>query len=442
MSQKKNVYHLRWLSRGTIETTRIPETRLTGVLRQARRRRTESDYRRPAKSTHRVIVRSHCKILKNAKPSKQSNKQQPRQMPTNQEATALLSVHPADSMVDIELRNIPLLFPGLLQAVDGGCVETYVHTDRGAILVATQGDRHKPAIITYHDVGLNYKSFNKFFKYVDMQALMENFCVFHITAPGQEEGAATLPPDYFYPTMEELAKQISFVLVHFGIKSFIGFGVGVGANVLARFAITNPDKVDALMLVNCSSTQAGWLDWVAHKMISHMLRARGMAPAVIEYLICYHLGRGAEERNLEATLAYREQFARECNPDNLALLLQSYIARSDLGIARDGGTLRPPVVNLVGAFSPALNDTVTLNARLDPTSSTWMKISDCAMPLEEEPAKVSEAFRLFLQGEGYAVVALQRVAALHARPRAFAPALAPAPAPALAACSGANNFTD
>lgn len=32
----------------------------------------------------------------------------------------------------------------------------------------------------------------------------------------------------------------------------------------------------------------------------------------------------------------------------------------------------------------------------------WLQqISDCGMVLEEQPGKVSEAFRLFLQGEGY-----------------------------------------
>lgn len=29
------------------------------------------------------------------------------------------------------------------------------------------------------------------------------------------------------------------------------------------------------------------------------------------------------------------------------------------------------------------------------------QISDCAMVLEEQPAKMAEAFRLFPQGEGY-----------------------------------------
>lgn len=34
-----------------------------------------------------------------------------------------------------------------------------------------------------------------------------------------------------------------FVLSHFGLKSVIGFGVGAGANILARFALNNPEKV-------------------------------------------------------------------------------------------------------------------------------------------------------------------------------------------------------
>ncbi|XP_039763923.1 protein NDRG3-like isoform X2 [Pararge aegeria] len=335
-------------------------------------------------------------------------------------AVSLEGVLPIESMDDIELKSIQLQFPSSLRVggADNACQENYVHTDRGDLMVALQGDRTKPAILTYHDIGLNYTSFQPFFNYVDMRALLENFCVYHVTAPGQEEGAATLPEDYVYPTMDELANQISFVLVHFGIKSFIGFGVGAGANILARFALTNPEKVDALMLVNCSSTQAGWIEWASHKLNTRALRSRGMTPAVVDYLVWHHLGRGSEERSPDATATYRTYFRRYCNPGNLALFVESYARRSDLGISRDAASLRPPVVNLAGAMSPALDDTVALNARLNPSTSTWMKISDSAMPLEEQPAKVSEAFRLFLQGEGYAVLALHKIGSPHTKPAA------------------------
>lgn len=59
-------------------------------------------------------------------------------------------------MDDIELKNIQLQFPRALRlSSEGGCTEVRVRTDRGDIVVAVQGDRAKPAIITYHDLGLN-----------------------------------------------------------------------------------------------------------------------------------------------------------------------------------------------------------------------------------------------------------------------------------------------
>ena len=43
--------------------------------------------------------------------------------------------------------------------------------------------------------------------------------------------------------MDELGEQISDVVIHFNIKTFIGLGVGIGANILVRFALAHPEKV-------------------------------------------------------------------------------------------------------------------------------------------------------------------------------------------------------
>lgn len=51
--------------------------------------------------------------------------------------------------------------------------------------------------------------------------------------------------------MEELSEQISDVMLHFNLKSFIGLGVGVGANVLVRFALFHPEKVMCLQDLFC-----------------------------------------------------------------------------------------------------------------------------------------------------------------------------------------------
>ncbi|KAJ8975578.1 hypothetical protein NQ317_013080 [Molorchus minor] len=335
---------------------------------------------------------------------------------------------PSDSMDDIELKNIQLQFPSArsLSRDDSTAQEEVVETDRGNIVVAVQGSKNKPAIVTYHDLGLNFNTYEAginfvvrldttiyqtskhFFNYIDMRALLENFCVYHINAPGQEEGAQTLSEDYMYPTVDELANQISYVLSHFGIKQFIGFGVGAGANILCRFALSNPSQVSALCLVNCVSTQAGWIEWGYQKLNARHLRSKGMTQGVLDYLMWHHFGRNTEERNHDLVQVYKSYFERNVNPTNLALFIDNYIKRTDLNIHRESdpqkkknATLSMPILNITGAFSPQMEDTVTFNGRLDPTNSSWMKISDCGMALEEQPGKVSEAFRLFLQGEGY-----------------------------------------
>lgn len=82
---------------------------------------------------------------------------------------------------------------------------------------------------------------------------------------------------------------------------------------------------------------------------------------------------------------YKSYFERNVNPTNLALFIDSYIKRTDLNMHREldpqkrknSQTLHMPVINITGALSPHMEDTVTLNGRLDPTNSSWMKV--CAI---------------------------------------------------------------
>ena len=102
----------------------------------------------------------------------------------------------------------------------------------------------------------------------------------------------------------------------------------------------------------------------------------------------------------------------DVNARNLSLLLGAYMARSDLNLSREVATngkpmfgstrtLKMPVLNMTGDHSPHTEATVAFNGRLQPNKCTWMKIQDSAMILEEQPGKVAEAVKLFLQGLGY-----------------------------------------
>jgi pimeloyl-ACP methyl ester carboxylesterase len=329
---------------------------------------------------------------------------------------------------DIELRNVEATSPlmrSLSRSDDSTYSEERIETLTGTILVAHQGadhrvDKKKPVLVTYHDIGLNHvTNFQAFFNFAEMKFFAESFSILHINAPGQEENASVLPDNYSYPTMDQLAEQIEVVLKSFEVKSFIGLGVGTGANILSRFALANPLIVDGLFLINSTSTVAGWTEWLYQKM--NMYYLSGLAASTFgpttfpqstqDYLMWHHFGRVDNERNRDLIDVYRKHFTgKTMNGKNLSMFIDSYVKRTDLPLTRGDKVknFKAAVLLLCGDFSPHVDDTVTMNGRLNPNNSTWMKLCDCGMVLEEQPGKVAEALRLFIQGLGYSLAALER----------------------------------
>ena len=145
--------------------------------------------------------------------------------------------------------------------------ERDVRTTRGNTHVSIQGTQGKPAFVTFHDIGQNHTSaFLGFFNFHQVRPLLEQFCIYHIDAPGQEEGSPQLAAEYVYPTMDELADLLGEIVEHFALKTFTGFGIGAGANVLSRYALKHPARLEGLVLVNCVSTTAGWIEWGYQKV--------------------------------------------------------------------------------------------------------------------------------------------------------------------------------
>jgi len=241
-----------------------------------------------------------------------------------------------------------------------------------------------------------------------MSMIVSKFCLYHITAPEQHSNT--------YPSMDHLSEVVEYVCHNYGIPTCVGMGVGLGANVLVRLAARRPKLVDGMVLVNCDSQKAGWVEWGYHKVnMKNLKKSKTLDDSVVDYLIWYHLGSLGRDRGLDVVSIasiYRQYFQTEVQPANLAQLINSYVNRTDLGLVRDLApngktiigakqTLKMPVLNIVGDKSPHVDATVTFNRRLDPAKCTWMKIRDAAMVLEEQPSTVAEAISLFLQGLGY-----------------------------------------
>ncbi|TKR62481.1 hypothetical protein L596_026433 [Steinernema carpocapsae] len=285
-------------------------------------------------------------------------------------------------------------------------IEERVQTSYGSVKVSIYGDRTKHPVVTFHDIGLDSENnFQNFFQFGTVTDFTERFCVYNINAPGQEMDAQPLSDGFVFPTMEGLARIVETVVDHFQLKAFIGFGVGAGANVMLRYALEHQQKLDALVLVNCVASQAGWIEWGYQKVNMNYLRSKGMTAFTVDYLMWHHFGKRLDECNPDIVRQYRAYFQHHPNPANLASFIESYLSRTPIQFSRDGThgpMLKVPVLQIVGSRSAFIEDSVNVNQHLDPAKTEWIKISEaCGLVLDDRPERVTEAMLLFLQGLGF-----------------------------------------
>lgn len=320
-------------------------------------------------------------------------------------------------MNDIELTTVLTSdqdneYNGLLGVQAKMCEDAlYINTRYGKVWVTIQGDTTKTPFVTFPDIGLTSTlQYHGFFNFDDNAALMKQFCAIHINPLGQEDNAATLPKNYSYPSCDQLAETVLDVVNHFRIKGILCFGIGLGANVLARFALLHPDLVTGCVFINLVSTKVGWVEWGYQKWNNWYLASGQYTEFTKNYLLWHHFGYHTWEKCHDLVENYSRIFSR-INPINLSHLCNSYINRSDIGIQRknfensspDPYNFKMLVLNVMGDSTPHDDDVVDTNGRLDPTKSSFVKIADCGgMVLEEQPSKMAECLRCFLQGLGYA----------------------------------------
>ncbi|EPY76531.1 protein NDRG2 [Camelus ferus] len=271
-----------------------------------------------------------------------------------------------------------------------------VETPYGSVTFTVYGTPKpkRPAILTYHDVGLNYKScFQPLFQFGDMQEIIQNFVRVHVDAPGMEEGAPVFPLGYQYPSLDQLADMIPCILQYLNFSTIIGVGVGAGAYVLSRYALTHPDTVEGLVLINIDPNAKGWMDWAAHKLT-------GLTSSISEMILGHLFSQEELSGNSELIQKYRNIIAHAPNLDNIELYWNSYNNRRDLNFERGGDiTLKCPVMLVVGDQAPHEDAVIELVGFQGPA---WEQMADSGgQPQLTQPGKLTEAFKYFLQGMGY-----------------------------------------
>uniref|UniRef100_A0A8C0USE2 N-myc downstream regulated 1 n=1 Tax=Cyanistes caeruleus TaxID=156563 RepID=A0A8C0USE2_CYACU len=240
-----------------------------------------------------------------------------------------------------------------------------VETVHGSVRVTMCGTPrgNRPAILTYHDIGLNHKTcFNPLFNFEDMQEITQHFAVCHVDAPGQQDGAPSFQTGYVYPSMDQLAEMIPGILKQFGLKTIIGMGTGAGAYILTRFALNHAEMVEGLVLINVNPCAEGWMDWAATKI-------SGWTNALPDMVISHLFGKEEIHSNHDLIHTYRQHIINDMNQTNLHLFVNSY--------------------NSLHA--------VSRTQRM--FSMSLLRQGICGIC--NTPAKLAEAFKYFVQGMGY-----------------------------------------
>lgn len=285
-----------------------------------------------------------------------------------------------------------------------GGKEHHIRTGRGAVSVIVYGDQEKPALITYPDLALNHMSCFQglFFCPEAASLLLHNFCIYHISPPGHELGAASICPDEPVPSVDDLADQVIEVLNYFGLGAVMCMGVTAGAYILTLFALKYRDRVLGLILVSPLCKAPSWSEWLYNKVVSNFLYFYGMCGFVKEYLLQRYFSqevRGdADVQESDIVQACRK-LLDERQSINVLRFLQAINGRPDIteGLRR----LKCRTLVFVGDDSPFHSEALYMTSKLDRRYSALVEVQSCgSMVTEEQPHAMLIPMEYFFMGYG------------------------------------------
>ncbi|KAG4195048.1 hypothetical protein ERO13_A06G088900v2 [Gossypium hirsutum] len=252
-----------------------------------------------------------------------------------------------------------------METISLGAKEYLVKTRCGMVSVALFGDQDKPALVTYPDLALNHIScFQGLFFSPEVNSfLLHNFCIYHISPPGHEVGAAPIGSDDLMPSVDDLADQVLEVLNFFGLGSVMCMGVAAGAYVLTLFAMKYRQRVLGLILVSPLCRAPSWTEWL---VMSNLLYFYGMCGVVKELLLKRYFSqevRGSVEEPESDIVQACRRLLDERQSISVQQFLEAMNGRRDLseGLRK----LHCRSLIFVGENSPFHSEALHMTSKLD-----------------------------------------------------------------------------
>ncbi|KAI1303203.1 Uncharacterized protein HDE_02292 [Halotydeus destructor] len=271
-----------------------------------------------------------------------------------------------------------------------GKLQVYVQGTIQSISLTT------PVFLTVHDIGTNHREFHKLVEHPCMAKLKARSVWIHVEIPGQEFDAADLPDNYTFPSIQDFAEDIVLVLNFFNIKYCVAMGEGAGANIVTRFAIAHPDRALGCVLMHCTCSVAGVMQYFNDKIVSWKLSTLGMNSTAEQYLVLHKFGTIDEKDRFVQKFVKR--LHTKMNAKNLRLYVESYLNRTDL--TTELKKLKLDTMLVTGSRSSHVASVEECQVNMDPKITTTIRIDDCSDIFTETPDTFAYNLLLFCQGLG------------------------------------------
>ncbi|KAL2666348.1 hypothetical protein AAZV13_01G003300 [Glycine max] len=230
--------------------------------------------------------------------------------------------------------------------------------------------------------------------------LLHNFCIYHISPPGNELGAAAICPDDPVPSAEDLADQIIEDLNYFRLGAVMCMGISSGAYILSLFATKYRERVLGLILVSPFCKSPSWTEWFYNKVMSNLLYFYGVCGLLKECLLQRYFSKevrdNAEFPESEIVQASRK-LLDERKGINVFRFLQVINERPDImeGLKR----LKCGTLIFLGDSSPFHSEALHMTSKLARRYTALVEVQGCgSMVTEEQPHAMLVPMEYFLMG--------------------------------------------
>lgn len=253
----------------------------------------------------------------------------------------------------------------------------------------------KTVILTVHDVGTNHKSFVRFVDHPSMAEVKKNAIFLHVCVPGQEDNA----PDFTdpFPTLAQLGEDLTIVLDKVDARTCIAFGEGAGANIICRFALSNPNRINGIILVHCTSTTVGVLEYFRDKLTNLRLEHDVMSQSAWDYLTAHKFGglNGKKEKQ-----EYIDELKATMNAKNLSKYLFSFSKRTDFSTVLGAKLDTIDALLVTGSRAPHIQTVYNTHKNMNKKKTTLLVVDNVSDVMAEAPENLARSLILLCKGCG------------------------------------------